>query len=67
MFAYYRNSAGSWVYWAQSPALASASTWTRGVWTTPALPAGATALSVGPGLIGAGSVTIDDLGLFSNG
>jgi peptidoglycan/xylan/chitin deacetylase (PgdA/CDA1 family)/archaellum component FlaF (FlaF/FlaG flagellin family) len=66
IFAYYRNSAGSWVYWAQSPKLASASTWTNATWTTPAVPAGATALSVGLGLTSAGSVTMDDLSLFDN-
>jgi peptidoglycan/xylan/chitin deacetylase (PgdA/CDA1 family)/archaellum component FlaF (FlaF/FlaG flagellin family) len=66
IFAYYRNSAGSWVYWAQSPKLASASTWTNATWTTPAVPAGATALSIGLGLTSAGAVTMDDFSLFDN-
>jgi peptidoglycan/xylan/chitin deacetylase (PgdA/CDA1 family) len=67
MFAYYRNSSGSWVYWAQSPKIAAATSWTQAAWTTPAVPAGATAISVGVGLTSVGSVTMDDLGLISNG
>jgi hypothetical protein len=66
LYAYYRNSAGAWVYWAQSAQPASA-TWTQGVWTTPALPSGATALSVGMGLNQVGSVTMDQFGLYLNG
>jgi len=67
IFAYYRNSAGSWVYWAQSPKLALASNWTQAIWTTPVLPAGASRLSLGVGLSAAGSVTMDDFGLFATG
>jgi hypothetical protein len=67
IFAYYRSSAGAWTYWAQSPRQSSASGWTQATWTTPAVPAGATLLSVGMGLNAAGSVTTDDYGLFSNG
>jgi hypothetical protein len=67
IFAYYRNSAGSWAYWAQSPKLAIASSWTQAVWTTPAVPSGATRLSLGIGLNAAGSVTMDDFGLFATG
>jgi peptidoglycan/xylan/chitin deacetylase (PgdA/CDA1 family) len=67
IFAYYRNSAGSWVYWAQSKSLPSVTAWTQAAWTTPTLPAGATAISVGPGLLNPGSLTMDDLGLFRNG
>src|SRR5262249_34319240 len=48
-FAYYR-SGGSWVFWTQSPVFASTSAWTQATWSTPALPAGATNLSVGMGL-----------------
>jgi peptidoglycan/xylan/chitin deacetylase (PgdA/CDA1 family) len=67
IFAYYRNSAGSWVYWSQSPRLPTATTWTQRSWTTPALPSGATAISVGMGLLTTGSVTMDDFGLFGTG
>lgn len=64
IYAYYRNSSGNWVFWNQSAPFASNSAWTQAVWTTPVLPAGATNVSVGMGLETAGSVTIDDLGLF---
>jgi peptidoglycan/xylan/chitin deacetylase (PgdA/CDA1 family) len=67
IYAYYRSSAGAWTYWAQSPSLAPSSSYVRAVWTTPALPAGATAVSVGMGLASTGSVTMDDFGLFRNG
>ena len=66
-FVYYRNSSGSWVYWTQSPSYASSSSWTQTSWTTPAIPAGATNISVGMGLASAGSVTMDDFGLFLTG
>ncbi|MEA2212318.1 MAG: hypothetical protein QOF83_2266, partial [Solirubrobacteraceae bacterium] len=65
-FAYYRNNTG-WVYWTQSPIFASAAGWTLVSWTTPAIPAGVTNLSVGLGLQNAGTVTMDDLGLFATG
>jgi hypothetical protein len=67
IFAYYRNSAGSWVYWANSPKSPAATSWTRRTWTIPALPAGATAISVGMGLLNTGTVTMDDFGLFATG
>jgi hypothetical protein len=67
IFAYYRNSAGAWTYWTQSPNLPVATSWTQRSFTTPALPAGATAISVGVGLQKTGSVTMDDFGLFANG
>ena len=67
IFAFYRSSAGAWTYWAQSARQATASGWTKATWTTPAVPAGATHVSVGVGLNMAGSVTTDDYGLFGNG
>jgi hypothetical protein len=67
IFAYYRNSAGTWTYWTQTARFPASSSWTQVAWVTPAVPAGATAISVGVGLIAAGSVTMDDLGLFANG
>jgi hypothetical protein len=39
-FLYYRNSAGSWVYWTQSAKLAIAGSWTQASFTTPVVPAG---------------------------
>lgn len=63
-FAYYRTSSGTWTYWAQSATFAGNSSWTQASWTTPAVPSGATNLSVGMGLNNTGSVTMDDFGLF---
>jgi peptidoglycan/xylan/chitin deacetylase (PgdA/CDA1 family) len=67
LFAYYRNSAGTWTYWSQSPRFPTATSWTQRSWTTPAVPSGATAISVGVGLTTPGSVAMDDFGLFANG
>jgi peptidoglycan/xylan/chitin deacetylase (PgdA/CDA1 family) len=64
IYAYYRNNAGSWVYWTQSALLNTASAWTQATWTTPAVPAGATNVSVGMGIAGVGSVTMDDFSLY---
>ncbi len=65
IYVYYRNSSGSWVYWTQSAKLAVASGWTQASFTTPAVPAGATNISVGMGMSGVGSMTMDDFGLYS--
>jgi len=62
---YYRNSSGSWVYWTQSAKITVASGWTQASFTTPAVPSGATNLSVGLGVSGVGSVTMDDFGLYA--
>ena len=56
---------GGYSFLAQSPAQSIASGWTLASWTTPAMPAGTTNISVGMGLTGqAGSVTMDDFGAF---
>jgi hypothetical protein len=60
---YYRNSAGTWVWWAQSPTQPTSTSYTLGTYTTPPLPAGATHISVGLSIIAVGSVTMDDLRL----
>jgi hypothetical protein len=49
-----------WRYWTQSPLLAAQQSWTRATWTTPAVPAGATALSFGLNLAQTGSLVTDD-------
>jgi hypothetical protein len=64
--AYYLNSSGSWVFWTQSPQLAASSSWAHATWTTPAVPAGATALSFGINLAAVGSLTTDDYTMTSN-
>jgi hypothetical protein len=63
LFVYYRDSAGSWVSWTNSPGLPVSSGWTRGSFTTPALPKGATHISIGLGIADIGSVTMDDFEL----
>lgn len=62
--AYYRNAGGSWVWWAQSSLISTAAAWTQSTWTTPPLPAGATALSLGLSLYSTGFLTVDDFTLF---
>ena len=58
--AYYQNASGTWTYWTESPAIAASSNWAQATWTTPAVPAGATALSFGMDIAAAGSLTTDD-------
>jgi hypothetical protein len=57
---YYRDAAGVWRYWTQSPLLAAQASWTQASWTTPAVPAGATALSFGLSLAQSGTLISDD-------
>ncbi|MHA7210882.1 polysaccharide deacetylase family protein [Arthrobacter sp. MDT1-65] len=61
---YYRNASGNWVYWTSGPWLAAAGTYTQASFTTPALPAGATAISFGLSLFGNGTVTTDDYAMY---
>ncbi len=44
---YYRTAVGNWRYWATSPAFPASASWAKASWTTPAVPAGATAVSAG--------------------
>ncbi len=44
---YYRTAVGSWRYWTTSRGFPASSSWTQATWTTPAVPAGATAISFG--------------------
>ena len=45
--AYYRTPAGTWVFWVTSPPMAASQRWTKATWNTPAVPAGASAISFG--------------------
>lgn len=48
MVAYARNTLGGWTFLGQGPNLAGSPTsYTQAAWTTPAIPAGSTAISVG--------------------
>jgi peptidoglycan/xylan/chitin deacetylase (PgdA/CDA1 family) len=61
---YTRSSTGTWVFFAQQAApLATTSTWTKATFTTPAVPAGTTALSIGVSLRSTGTLTLDDFSL----
>lgn len=62
---YYRDASGAWFYWTSSPWIAptaTPATWTQATFTTPAVPAGATAVDFGLALIANGTLTTDDYG-----
>jgi hypothetical protein len=63
---YYRNAAGTWVYWQSSPLFAPTSIWSLAGFTSAPLPAGATAISFGLTINGPGSLTTDDYALAMN-
>jgi hypothetical protein len=67
---YYRDGAGTWFYWTSSPwlaATATPTTWTQATFTTPAVPAGATAVSFGLALIANGTLVTDDVSFVDQG
>ena len=66
ILAYYLNAAGVWTYWTESPAFAASAGWAQAGWATPAVPAGATALSFGLSLAAVGSLTTDDYTMTAN-
>ncbi len=61
---YYRNASGTWVYWTSSPWLGTASSYTQASFTTPVLPAGASAISFGLNLFSIGTLTTDDYAIY---
>jgi peptidoglycan/xylan/chitin deacetylase (PgdA/CDA1 family) len=61
---YYRTASGGWVWFAQSARLAAASSYTRATFTTPAMPSGATAISIGLSLVSTGTLTTDAYELY---
>ncbi len=60
---YRRTSLGSWIYWATSPVFPVATFWKQAAWTTPAVPAGTTALSFGLTTNSDGTITTTDYSL----
>lgn len=54
---YYRNKIGAWRYWASSPVLPVTSRWRKASWTTPPVPAGATAITFGLAVGSPGTLT----------
>lgn len=62
--AHYRTSQGAWVYWTSSPWFAASDTWVQASWESPAVPADATAISIGLNLFANGTLTTDDYELY---
>jgi hypothetical protein len=62
---YYRTGLGTWSYWnlAASPLYNAAANWTQVTYTTPPVPAGASAISMGMNLISIGTLLTDDFEL----
>ena len=56
---YYRNSAGSWVWFAQSALQPTSTTYRQASYTTPPLPSGATHISIGLTIFNVGTITVD--------
>ena len=54
---YYRNQVGVWTYWSTGVSFPAAASWQHVSWTTPAAPAGATAISFGLAVGSTGQVT----------
>jgi peptidoglycan/xylan/chitin deacetylase (PgdA/CDA1 family) len=63
LLAYYRSTSGAWVFLGKSAPLPGATGYRVATWTTPPMPADATAVSVGMLLDRVGTVTLDDFGL----
>jgi peptidoglycan/xylan/chitin deacetylase (PgdA/CDA1 family) len=63
---YYRTGLGTWTFWTASPYFPASTTWAHATWTSPALPAGASAISVGLNLLGNGTLTTDDFELYDS-
>ncbi len=64
---YYRDSTGTWRFWKQGPTVTYSSSWTQFSYTTPAVPAGATAVSFGLSLFTVGNLTTDGYSLLGTG
>ena len=64
LVVYYRDSDQVWKYWKTGPVLPTGETWQQSTdFVTPAVPAGATALSFGLAMTGRGSLVTDDYSL----
>src|SRR4051812_14087667 len=60
LVGHYRDAAGTWRRWTAGPQLAASPTWTAATLDTPALPPGATSVSLGAGISRTGKVFMDD-------
>jgi peptidoglycan/xylan/chitin deacetylase (PgdA/CDA1 family) len=63
---YRQDSTGTWAYWTQSPPFPAATTYTTATWTTPAVPAGTTAVTFGLTLDTVGTLTTDNYSMIRN-
>ena len=63
---YYRTSLGTWTYWTSSPWFVASATYAQANFVTPAIPAGATAVSFGLNLFSNGTLTTDDMSMIDN-
>ncbi|MCT9624945.1 S-layer homology domain-containing protein [Pseudarthrobacter equi] len=61
---YYRSGTGAWQNLTWSPWIAPSANWAQATWDTGALPADATAISVGLALFSNGTLTTDDYELY---
>jgi peptidoglycan/xylan/chitin deacetylase (PgdA/CDA1 family) len=59
--AYLRSVDGGWKFWAQGKPVRRSGGWTQAMWTTPAIPAGTSGISVGVSLRSVGTMTLDNL------
>ncbi|MGO4493672.1 hypothetical protein AB4Y86_16475, partial [Arthrobacter sp. 2YAF22_2] len=64
---YYRIGQGAWHYWTSSPFVLPAATFTQTSWTSPPVPAGATAMSMALTLTNLGTLVTDDYSLLDSG
>ena len=64
---YTRDAAGTWSYWTQSPTFPATRTWSTAPWTSPLIPSGVTALSIGLTLYSVGTLTTDNYSLIDSG
>ncbi|MET3808960.1 polysaccharide deacetylase family protein [Arthrobacter sp. UYEF3] len=60
---YYRIGQGAWHYWTSSPFALPSATYTQTSWTSPPVPAGATAMSMALTLSSTGTLVTDDYSL----
>lgn len=56
---YYRNASGAWIWFAQSPLLPTSSSYRLASYTTPPMPADATAISIALTIFNVGTITMD--------
>jgi peptidoglycan/xylan/chitin deacetylase (PgdA/CDA1 family) len=63
LVAFVRNAVGTWRVLGQSARLTKSTSWKRGSWTSPALPADANGIGIGVAVESVGSLTMDDLAI----